>query len=127
MESALADPARFERTPHISIDARLAQRIAVRNPGAEPGCGGINLAKGEPGKHALLLLRALARRLSPAIRRMLEMKGFCKETTMTNAQLINWFQAVEMKIRPKAFVLPPTTPKKSRNMSLFFLVGIFFL
>jgi len=40
------------------------------------------------------------------------------ETTI-KAQLINWFQAVEIKIRPKAFVLPPITPKKSRNMSLF--------
>ena len=48
------------------------------------------------------------------------------ETTI-KAQLINWFQAVKIKIRPKAFVLPTTTPKKSRNMSLFFLVGIFFL
>jgi hypothetical protein len=48
------------------------------------------------------------------------------ETTI-KAQLINWFQAVKIKIRPKAFVLPPTTPKKSRNMSLFFWVGIFFL
>ena len=28
---------------------------------------------------------------------------------------------------PKAFVLPPTTPKKSRNMSLFFIKGYFFL
>jgi hypothetical protein len=46
--------------------------------------------------------------------------------TTTKAQLINWFQAVKIKIRPVAFVLPPTTPKKSRNMSLFFLVGIFF-
>jgi hypothetical protein len=40
--------------------------------------------------------------------------------------LINWFQAVKIKIRPKAFVLPPITPKKSRNMSQIFLVGIFF-
>src|SRR6266545_3366376 len=48
------------------------------------------------------------------------------ETTV-KAQLINWFQAVKIKIRPKAFVLPPITPKKSRNMSHFFLVGIFFL
>jgi hypothetical protein len=47
--------------------------------------------------------------------------------TMIKAQLINWFQAVKVKIRPKAFVLPTTTPKKSRNMSLFFWVGIFFL
>jgi hypothetical protein len=39
---------------------------------------------------------------------------------MVNAQLINWFQAVNIKIRPKAFVLPPTSPKKSRNMSRFF-------
>jgi hypothetical protein len=46
--------------------------------------------------------------------------------TMINAQLKNWFQAIEIKIRPKAFALPPTTPKKSRNMSLFFWVGIFF-
>jgi hypothetical protein len=42
-------------------------------------------------------------------------------------QWINWFQAVKIKIRPKAFVLPPITPKKSRNMSQFFLAGIFFL
>jgi|SoiMethySBSTD1v2_1073268.scaffolds.fasta_scaffold3417178_1 hypothetical protein len=48
------------------------------------------------------------------------------ETTI-EAQLINWFQAVKVKIRPKAFVLPTLTPKKSRNMSHFFLVGIFFL
>ena len=34
---------------------------------------------------------------------------------------------LEIKVRPVAFLLPPTTPKKSRNMSLFFLVGIFFL
>jgi hypothetical protein len=47
--------------------------------------------------------------------------------TKIKAQLINWFQAVKIKIRPKAFVLPPITPKKSRNMSQFFLVGIFFL
>jgi hypothetical protein len=46
---------------------------------------------------------------------------------MIKAQLINWFQAVKIKIRPVAFALPSTTPKKSRNMSLFFLVGIFFL
>ena len=46
--------------------------------------------------------------------------------TMINAQSIHWFQAVKIKIRPIAFALPPTTPKKSRNMSLFFLVGIFF-
>jgi hypothetical protein len=46
--------------------------------------------------------------------------------TMINAQLINWFQAVEIKIRPIAFALPTSTPKKSRNMSRFFLVGIFF-
>jgi hypothetical protein len=43
------------------------------------------------------------------------------------AQSLNWFQAFKIKIRPKAFLLPPTTPKKSRNMSLFFWVGIFFL
>jgi hypothetical protein len=43
------------------------------------------------------------------------------------AQWVNWFQAVKIKIRPKAFVLPPITPKKSRNMSQFFLVRIFFL
>jgi len=36
-------------------------------------------------------------------------------------------QAVKIKIRPKAFVLPPISPKKSKNMSLFNLVGIFFL
>jgi hypothetical protein len=47
------------------------------------------------------------------------------ETTV-NAQLINWFQAVEIKIRPVTFALPPITPKKSRNMSQIFLVGIFF-
>src|SRR5262245_21647 len=47
--------------------------------------------------------------------------------TMVKAQLINWLQAVKIKIRPNAFALPPTTPKKSRNMSMFFLVGIFFL
>jgi hypothetical protein len=47
--------------------------------------------------------------------------------TMINAQSINWFQAVKIKIRPVAFVLPLTTPKKSQNMSLFFLAGIFFL
>jgi hypothetical protein len=47
------------------------------------------------------------------------------ETTI-KAQLINRFQAVKIKIRPKAFLLPPTTPKKSRNMSHFFLVGTFF-
>jgi len=40
---------------------------------------------------------------------------------------MNWFQAVKIKTRPKAFVLPTTTPKKSRNMTLFFWVGIFFL
>jgi len=39
---------------------------------------------------------------------------------------INWFQAVEIKIRPVAFVLPPITPKKSGNMSRIFLVRIFF-
>jgi hypothetical protein len=33
--------------------------------------------------------------------------------TMVNAQLINWFQAVEIKIRQIAFVLPTITPKKS--------------
>jgi hypothetical protein len=48
------------------------------------------------------------------------------ETTV-NAQLINWFQAGEKKIRPVAFALPPITPKNSGNMSLFFLAGIFFL
>jgi hypothetical protein len=48
------------------------------------------------------------------------------ETTI-KAQLINWFQAIEIKIRSIAFVLPPISPKKSRNMSRFFLVGIFFL
>jgi hypothetical protein len=42
-------------------------------------------------------------------------------------RLINWFQAVKIKIQPKAFILPTLTPKKSRNMSQFFLVGIFFL
>jgi hypothetical protein len=36
------------------------------------------------------------------------------------AQLIKWFQAVKIKILPKAFVLPILTPKKSRNMSQFF-------
>jgi hypothetical protein len=41
------------------------------------------------------------------------------ETTV-KSQLINWFQAVEIKIRPVAFVLPPITPKKSGNMSQFF-------
>jgi hypothetical protein len=46
--------------------------------------------------------------------------------TMVNAQLINWFQAVEIKIRQIAFVLPTITPKKSQNMSRIFLVGIFF-
>jgi hypothetical protein len=46
--------------------------------------------------------------------------------TMINAQSINWFQAVMIKIRSIAFALPPITPKKSRNMSLFFWVGIFF-
>ena len=47
--------------------------------------------------------------------------------TMIKAQLINWFQAVEIKIRSIAFLLPTITPKKSRNMSQIFLVGIFFL
>jgi hypothetical protein len=47
------------------------------------------------------------------------------ETTL-KAQLIHRFQAVKIKIQPKAFVLPTTTPKKSRNMSHFFLVGTFF-
>src|SRR5262245_3851343 len=47
--------------------------------------------------------------------------------TMIKAQQINWFQAVEIKIRSTAFVLPPITPKKSKNMSLFNFVGIFFL
>jgi uncharacterized membrane protein YfbV (UPF0208 family) len=47
--------------------------------------------------------------------------------TMINAQSINWFQAVKIKIRPIAFALPPITPEKGRNMSLFFLVGVFFL
>jgi hypothetical protein len=37
--------------------------------------------------------------------------------TMIKVQLINWFQVVEIKIRSIAFVLPPITPKKSRNMS----------
>jgi uncharacterized membrane protein YfbV (UPF0208 family) len=40
--------------------------------------------------------------------------------TMINAQLMNWFQGVEIKIQLKAFVLPPITPKKSRNMSRIF-------
>ncbi len=40
--------------------------------------------------------------------------------TMIKALLINWFQAVELKIRPIAFLLPPISPKKSRNMSHFF-------
>jgi uncharacterized membrane protein YfbV (UPF0208 family) len=40
--------------------------------------------------------------------------------TMIKAKLINWFQAVEIKIQPKAFVLPTITPKKSRNMSRIF-------
>src|SRR6266511_4121867 len=48
--------------------------------------------------------------------------------TMVNAQLINWFQAVEIKIRPIAFVLPTISPKKSQNMSrIFFGRDIFFL
>ena len=47
--------------------------------------------------------------------------------TMINAQLIYWFQAVDIKIRPIIFVLPLITPKKSQNMSRIFLVGIFFL
>ena len=46
--------------------------------------------------------------------------------TMIIVQSINWFQAVKIKIRPIAFALPPITPKKSRNMSLLFWVGIFF-
>jgi len=57
------------------------------------------------------------------LRRIISRKGerlrLMAETTI-KAQLINWFQAVKMKIRPKAFVLPTTTPKKSRNMSHFF-------
>jgi hypothetical protein len=48
------------------------------------------------------------------------------ETTI-KAQLINRFHAVKIKIRTKAFALALTTPKKSRNMSHFFLVGTFFL
>ena len=47
--------------------------------------------------------------------------------TIIKAQLINWFQAIEIKVRSIAFVLPPITPKKRRNMSQIFLVGIFFL
>src|SRR5262245_42814451 len=46
--------------------------------------------------------------------------------TMIKAQLINWFQAIEIKIRSIAFVLPPITPKKNRNMSRFFWQGYFF-
>ena len=45
--------------------------------------------------------------------------------TMTIAQVINWFQAVEIKIRLAAFVLPLTTPRKSRNMSRIFCRDIF--
>jgi hypothetical protein len=60
------------------------------------------------------------------MREMSEMNGFCKGTMTIKAQLIHWFQAVQIKIRPKAFALPTTTPKKSRYMSHFFLVGIFF-
>jgi hypothetical protein len=47
--------------------------------------------------------------------------------TMVNAQLTHWFQAVEIKIRQIAFVLPTITPKKSQNMSrIFFGWDIFF-
>jgi hypothetical protein len=47
--------------------------------------------------------------------------------TMVNAQLINWFQDVEIKFRQIAFVLPTITPKKSKNMSrIFFGWDIFF-
>jgi hypothetical protein len=47
--------------------------------------------------------------------------------TTIKSQLINWFQAVKIKIRPVAFALPITTPKKSRNMSLFNLGRDIFL
>ena len=66
----------------VSLAARLAQRIDARNPGAEPGSGRIDLAKGEPGKHALLLLRALAWRFSPAMRQTFEMNRAFIETMM---------------------------------------------
>jgi hypothetical protein len=46
--------------------------------------------------------------------------------TVIKAQLINWFRAIEIKIQSIAFVLPTITPKKRRNMSRIFLVGIFF-
>ena len=46
--------------------------------------------------------------------------------TMINAQLMNWFQGVEIKIQLKAFALPTISPRKSQNMSRIFLVGIFF-
>jgi hypothetical protein len=41
------------------------------------------------------------------------------ETTI-KAQLINRFQAVKIKIRPIAFLLPTLTPKKRGNMSRIF-------
>ena len=47
--------------------------------------------------------------------------------TMINAQSINWFQALKIKIRPVEFLLPPISPKKSENMSRIFFVGTFFL
>jgi hypothetical protein len=46
--------------------------------------------------------------------------------TMVNAQLINWFQAVDIKIRPVVFVLPPITPKKGGNVSRIFFGRDFF-
>jgi hypothetical protein len=35
-------------------------------------------------------------------------------------QLINWFQAVEIKIRPVTIALSTLTPRKSGNMSRIF-------
>jgi hypothetical protein len=40
--------------------------------------------------------------------------------------LLKLISDVAIKIRPVEFVLTPTTPKKTRNMSQIFWVGIFF-